>query len=122
MSECKVQKLRSLTTWPIIKNQTLYLIVQSARYAIGPAVERASLPIHRNSVVGVIRGYGTIDSDCISTELEQGLSAASLCITDEANVMFSLILANIGRASAHWSVLFMFEVDGLMDQSDEDGV
>lgn len=122
MSECKVQKSRSLTTWPIIKNQTLYLIVQSARYAIGPAVERASLPIHRNSVVGVIRGYGTIDSDCISTELEQGLSAASLCITDEANVMFSLILANIGRASAHWSVLFMFEVDGLMDQSDEDGV
>ena len=122
MSECKVQKSRSLTTWPIIKNQTLYLIVQSARYAIGPAVERASLPIHRNSVVGVIRGYGTVDSDCISTELEQGLSAASLCITDEANVMFSLILANIGRASAHWSVLFMFEVDGLMDQSDEDGV
>ena len=122
MSGCKVQELRSVTAWPIIKSQTLYLIVQSARYAIGTAVERASLPIHRNSVVGVIRGYGTVDSDCISTELEQGLSAASLCITDEANVMFSLILANIGRASAHWSVLFMFEVDGLMDQSDEDGV
>ena len=96
MSECKVHKSRSVTIRPIVDNQTLYLVVQGARYAIGPAVERVSLAIHRNGVVGMIRGYGTVDSDCISTEFEQSLSAASLRITDEAIERFSLGLANRG--------------------------
>lgn len=62
-----------------------YLLVQSARYAIRPAIQRLGGSIHRYGIVGVVRRYSPVHSYCITIEREFCLSAPSLSETRRTN-------------------------------------